>query len=308
MRIAITQAKVVIFFTLLFSTSLTAQNRAFNQNSARSNTKRSFNQNSSRSNNAKMVALEDSWSFGLGTGASFGIDSKENTLFRGNSITTKMFGQYYFGNVGLGLSSGIIPGAIDNGALNTFLVDRKFPRDLVQISQTKPLNAYMLFGPSIRFGKRVEIVASGSGGIFYNMPGGVAINQQGATRALYRFDAGSKTLFPGFSGSFKLSYPLTAGTKFFINTDYLQTKSSARILDPQQGIDVAIEQNRPVKLFTAGIGITKSFGNNRRVLPTVNKREISIDEPGCTPYCYNNCNTTRRQRTANGKQKRDRNR
>jgi predicted lipoprotein with Yx(FWY)xxD motif len=256
-------------------TSLQAQQSTFNQNSSRSNHDRSYNQNSARSNHTRM---SDAWDFGVNTGGSFGVNSNENTLFRGNSIATKMFSKYYFGNWGLGLSGGIIPGTISSSAISKFLVDRKFPADAT-ITNAKPVNSYLLFGPSVRFGHRVQFGAEVNGGMFYNNPGGVVIGQQGAVRPLYRFDNGSKNLFPGFSGNLLIAYPIDHSTRFFINTDYLQTKSSIRLFDPQRGIDVATEQNRDVKLFTVGVGITKSF-NTRRVLPTVNKKEIAIDEGG----------------------------
>ncbi|RTL57367.1 MAG: hypothetical protein EKK37_15080 [Sphingobacteriales bacterium] len=238
-----------------------------------------FNQNSSRSNHTR---LSDAWNFGVNTGGSFGINSNENTLFRGNSIATKMFSKYYFGNWGLGLSGGIIPGTISSSAVSQFLIDRKFPTDAT-ITNAKPFNSYLLFGPSIRFGHRVQFGAEVTGGMFYNNPGGLVIGQQGAVRPLYRFDNGSKNLFPGFSGNLLVAYPIDHSIRFFINTDYLQTKSSIRLFDPQRGIDVVTEQNKDVKLFTVGVGITKSF-NTKRVLPTVNKKEIAIDEAGVPVY------------------------
>lgn len=263
------KVKLVLTTLCLYAyanTSLQAQQPAFNQNSARSNHYR----------------LSDAWNFGVNTGGSFGVNSNENTLFRGNSIATKMFGQYYFGNWGLGLAGGIIPGTISSSAISKFLIDRKFPADAT-VTNAKPVNSYLLFGPSVRFGHRVQFGAEVNGGMFYNNPGGVVIGQQGAVRPLYRFDNGSKNLFPGFSGNLHVAYPIDRTTRFFINTDYLQTKSSIRLFDPQRGIDVATEQNRDVKLFTVGVGITKSF-NTKRVLPTVNKREITIDEGGVHLY------------------------
>ena len=174
-------------------------------------------------------------------------------MFRGNGIASKMFGRYNFGAAGLGFNTGIVPGTVNNTALSSFLTERKFPTDAI-INSTKPLNAYLLLGPSINFGRRVNISADISGGIFYNNAGGVTIAQQGATRALYRFDAGSKNLFPGFSGNINIAYPINNSTRFFINSSYLQSQSSVRLLDPQRGIDIAAEQNRSLKLFTATTG------------------------------------------------------
>ncbi|MES1225133.1 MAG: hypothetical protein ABUT20_57150, partial [Bacteroidota bacterium] len=188
---------------------------------AKSQDLRSFNQNASRSNHSRMMNT-DSWSFGINTGGSFGLKSNDNTLFRGNSIATKMIGRYYFGNIGLGFTSGVTPGTISDNSLNRFITDRKFPRDQLQITKANPFNSYLLFGPSFRFGGKVYVNADIQGGLFFNNSGAVNIVQQGAARSLYRFDGGDKNMFPGFSGSVSINYPLNRTTHFFINTDYLQ--------------------------------------------------------------------------------------
>ena len=257
--------------------------------------------------------VTDTWNFGISSGASFGVNSNENTLFSGNGLATRLFGRYYFGNVGLGLSSGFIPGSINDNSLNNFLAERKLVRDQLQIQTGKPFNGYLAFGPSFRFGNRVQLAADLQGGMFLNNPGNISITQQGAQRATYRFTEGAKNFYPGLSGNINIIYPLSASTHFFLATGYLQSKSSIRLLDLARGVDVPAEQTRNVKLFTVGLGITKSFGTAReaasglatgrkhiagvkyedivttretgsgqasgkRVLPTVNK--ISIDEPG----------------------------
>lgn len=258
---------------------LQAQQPAYNQNNARSNKTKAYNQNEARGKRL----LTDAWNFGIGSGGSFGVNSNENTLFRGNSIATKMFGRYYFGNIGLGLTSGIIPGNISDNSLNNFLTERKLIRDQLQIQSGKPFNGYLAFGPSFRFGNRIQIAADLQGGMFLNNPGSLSIGQLGAQRALYRFDNAGKNFYPGFTGNINIVYPFSKSTNFFLSTDYLQSKSSIRLLDLARGIDVPAEQSRNIKLFTVGVGITKSF-NTKRVLPTVNKKEIAIDESGVHVY------------------------
>ena len=259
-------------------------NRAQDHNSSRSNKTASISMdgsdwNSSRSNKLRTQAqsddggwnstgsngersyLQSGWIFGVHSGVSFAGKSSENSQFRGNGVATQMFGRYYFGNIGIGVSSGIVAGAINNAVLNKFLTERKLQQG--QISKSNPFNSYFLFGPSFKFGERVILNAELQGGMFINNPGSIAISQPGAVRPLYRFEGAGKNLFPGFSGSISLAYPINNSTRFILNTGYLQTKSSINLYDPQRGIDVAIEQDRFVKLFTVGIGITKSFGSKR---------------------------------------------
>jgi hypothetical protein len=246
------------------SRSNKSASRAQDHNSSRSNKSASAqDHNSSRSNKTASKAQQDDWTFGVNSGASFSLRNKESGLFRGNSMATKLFTRYNFGNIGLGFSSGIIPGSISNNALNQFIADRKFQQALV--TKSNPLNSYLLFGPSFRFGNRVIVNTEIQAGMFINNPGTVSIGQTGAVRPLYRFENAGKSVFPGFSGNISLAYPVNNSTRFFINTDYLQSKSSIRLYDPQQGVDVAVEQDRLVRLFTVGAGITKSFGSKKHI-------------------------------------------
>ncbi len=228
------------------------------------------------------------WSFGLQSGASFPIGKSQQTLFRSNSVASRFFANYQSGWAGIGVSTGLLPGTVSQTSINQFLSDRKIQAGTVSIASSNPMNSYFAAGPSFQFGHKFQVQTQLQGGVFFNDPGGVNIVQNGATRSLYRFDGASKNLNPGFAGSLQLAYPLTRTTRFTFNTDFLHTRSSIRLIDLQNGIDQATEQKRTLQLFTAGIGIVKVFGKDKgsgmasgkRVLPTVNKREIAIDEAG----------------------------
>ena len=88
-------------FTLLLTLSLSAQQPIFNQN--------------------------ENWQFGINSGASLGINSKESSLFRGNGFTTGLTSQYFFGAMGLGVNGGFINSKLNTSAINQFMIDRKFP-------------------------------------------------------------------------------------------------------------------------------------------------------------------------------------
>lgn len=231
-------------FTLLFLYSF-AQQKAFNQNSSRSNHTRSF------------INTNDAWSFGLNSGAAFALNSNENTLFRGNSLATKFMGQYYFGPVGIGLNGGIIPGSFSTQAIDAFITDRKFTGSTFTTSN--PFNGYLLLGPSLRLGQRIQLIAEIKGGLFFNQGGSLTIAQQGAVRPLYRFEAGNKNLFPGFNGGLSIAYPVSNSSSIMLTGDYLHSSSSVHMYDPQRGIDVPVELKKKMQLFTAGISFIKTF-------------------------------------------------
>lgn len=234
-----------------------------------------YNQNSARSNNAR--AALGGWNFGLNSGPGFAIGSEEKSLFRGNGINTRFNGDYNFGIVGIGFSGGFSTGSISDNSINSFLAERKIPSDQAIINSSKPSSTYLLAGPTFQFGKQIQLRLQLQGGLFINDPGAVSINQNGVSRPLYRFEAGKSNTFPGFSSALQLAYPIGKDLRFVIHTDYLYSKSSIRLIDLQQGIDVATEQTRNIGLFNTGVGIVKSFSNRNagNGLPT-GKRESKL--------------------------------
>lgn len=203
---------------------------------------------------------KSAWVFSFNPGMGFVVNSHATPGV--NRITTNLSSQYYFGNVGLGITGGIASGSMSSDAINTFLSGRNYPSDAT-ITKSNPSNSYLLFGPAVKFGNKVQFGAELSGGLFLNNTGSLIVTPQGAPRPLYSMENGDKNLYPGFSGNMHIDYPINSSTRFFISTGYLQTKSSTRMIDLQQGIDIPRLQNQDVKIFTAGIGIKKSFGGNR---------------------------------------------
>jgi hypothetical protein len=209
-------------------------------------------------NNHSLFNRNDNWDFGLSSGASFGLNSNEASLFRGNGLVTGLNSQYFFGPLGLGVSGGFINSKLSTAAINQFMIDRKFPQTSL-VTTTPAQNAFLLVGPSLRLGQRAQLIASVKGGMFFNQSGGLIIGQQGAVRALYRFDAGNKSLFPGMNGSLSFSYPVGATSSLLLSTDFLHSSSSIQLFDPQQGIDIPVEQKRKMQTINAGITFIKTF-------------------------------------------------
>ncbi len=218
----------------------------------------SFNQNSARSNRSGIMNNGNDWQFGINSGASLGINSKESSLFRGNGFATGLTGQYFFGAMGLGVNGGFINSKLNTSAIHQFIVDRKFPQTST-ISTSTAQNAFLLVGPSLRLGQRAQFIAAIKGGVFFNQSGGLTIGQQGAVRPLYRFDAGDQSVSPGLNGSLSFSYPVTQTSAIQLYGDFLQSSSSVQLYDPQQGIDIPVEQKRKFQTVNAGISFIKTF-------------------------------------------------
>ncbi len=210
-------------------------------------------------NNRSLFNGNDNWDFGLSSGASFGLKSNEASLFRGNGLVTGLNSQYFFGPLGLGVSGGFMNSKLSTSAINQFMIDRKFPQTST-VTTAPAQNAFLLLGPSLRLGQRAQLIASVKAGMFFNQSGGLIIGQQGAVRPLYRFDAGTKSLFPGMNGSLSFSYPVGATSSLLLSTDFLHSSSSIQLYDPQQGIDIPVEQKRKMQTINAGITFIKTFG------------------------------------------------
>jgi hypothetical protein len=143
-------------------------------------------------------------------------------------------------------------------AINSFMADRKFPAGSA-FSTNSSQNAFMLLGPSFRFGQRIQVLAGLKGGIFFNQSGSLTIGEPGTVRPFYRFDQGPQASYPGWSGSLSFSYPLGHGSSLMLSSEFLQSSSSILLFDPQQGIDIPMEQKRSMQVLTAGISFIKTF-------------------------------------------------
>ncbi|MGO8056272.1 hypothetical protein, partial [Rhizobium leguminosarum] len=80
-----------------------------------------------------------------------------------------------------------VTGSINESAINSFLTERKIDPSQTTISTGKPSNSYLIFGPSFRFGNRIQLMAELQGGMFLNDPGSVSITPNGAQRPVYGY-------------------------------------------------------------------------------------------------------------------------
>ncbi|MXV50068.1 hypothetical protein GS399_03720, partial [Pedobacter sp. HMF7647] len=160
-----------------------------------------------------------------------------------------------------GVSGGFLTGTLDENAVNSLTTAFQFKADQLHQVKSNPFNGYFLAGPSVRFGKRVEVTASVQGGMFLNNPGSMTIGLRGVERSFYSYSGSGSNLYPGFSGSVSIAYPVTTSTRFFIGTDYLQSKSTINSYDPQNGQNIATMQTKDLKLVSVSLGISKSFGS-----------------------------------------------
>ncbi|HKB43914.1 MAG TPA: SdrD B-like domain-containing protein, partial [Chitinophagaceae bacterium] len=166
------------------------------------------------------------------------------------------------------------------------------PPDQLQITKTNQQNMYLLLGPSVRFGKVVELYAHAKGGLFINNSGLVSIQQRGALKAAYRNESTDKNIYPGFLTGLNVQYNTKSDMwSFGIGLDYMNTKSEVNNYDGRRGGGIeALKLSRNISDIVAGFTIRYNIlsprdaasgqSTGRRVLPTVNKREIAIDEPG----------------------------
>ena len=210
--------------------------------------------------NRKPEGVYNPWEVDFATGGTFPFQSGDKDLFRGNGITSKLSAKHFWGNVGLGASSGFMTGKISEPSLNQFLKQRGFSREQTNIGTADPVNAFLLVGPSFRFGSKVSFNVDVQGGLFLNNPGMVDIAMKGEARSFFRFTGGTGNYAPGFSGAMSVRYPLNNSTFFMLHSEYLQTKTNVSWLDLKSGIDIPTQLKRNVSVVTAGVGIVKLFG------------------------------------------------
>lgn len=210
------------------------------------------------------------WDIYAGLNASQGLHKDAAHLFRGPGFSTEMGARYYFGRLGLSVAMGFVTGSADNGSVNDFIRERKYPRDQLRISKSDAVNDYLMIGPSFRFGGRFFVNADLRGGLMVNNPGMLDMTSTESGRSMYRFGGTDRSFFPGFSGDVSLNYAVSRSVRIFVHTAYLQSEASVSLIDVGGGLKEAVRVNRSMKVMSAGIGLTKIFhpggtpGGNRR--------------------------------------------
>lgn len=189
----------------------------------------------------------------------------DSLLFRGSGAGIKFGGDYFFGNVGLGLVSGFSSSAADDALINDFLKRNSIPQDLLVINKSSQQSMYLLIGPSLRWGKSVQLFAHAKGGLFINNGGLVNIQQKGAQRSIYRNEATTKSIYPGFQTGMSIQYSNKAETwSFGFGADYMCTKTQMQNFDLRRGSGVeGLKLSRNISDLMAGISIRYTIKSPR---------------------------------------------
>ncbi|MBL7745151.1 MAG: hypothetical protein JNN00_16875 [Chitinophagaceae bacterium] len=238
-------------FLFFVSSIITAQDqRAFNQNSSRSNHTRAFNQNAARSNSGLIISFTPLYSSATN-------NDKDSLLFRGSGAGFRFGADYFFGKAGISFSSGFGSSSADDAAISRFLKNTSIPQDQLLISKSRQQNMYLLFGPSIRFGDMVEVYAHAKGGLFINNSGLVSIQQRGAQRAVYRNESTDKSIYPGFLTGIGINYKTRSEIwSFGISADYMNTRSEVNNYDIRRGGGIeALKLSRSITDIVTGITV-----------------------------------------------------
>jgi len=241
----------------------------------------SFNQNSSRSNYTHGLSLTVAPVYSSATN-----NSKDSLLFRGTGSGFRVGGDYFFGTAGISFSTGFSSSSASDAAINNFLKNASVPPDQMQVTKAKQQNMYLLLGPSVHFGNKVELYAHAKGGLFINNSGLVNIQQRGAIRPAYRNESTDKNLYSGFLTGLGVQYKTKSDAwSFGIGADYMHTQSEVNNYDARRGNGIEpMKLSGTIQDIVAGISIRYNIFSPRdhasgqstgRVLPTVNKREIT---------------------------------
>lgn len=191
---------------------------------------RTFNQNASRSNHTRL-------SLSISPVYSTPSDSdRDSLLFRGSGAGVKVGADYFFGNVGIGFSSGFISVNADEARINSFLKRASLPANQVDITRARQQNMFFLLGPTVKFGHQIEFFAHAKGGVFINNSGLVSIQQRGADRVAYRNESTDKQVNAGLLAGLGIIYNTKSDLwSFGIGADYLRTKSHVNNYDVRRG-------------------------------------------------------------------------
>lgn len=235
----------------------------------------SINHNSTRSNHfTALHATDPEWVFGIFSGAGTALKGNESNLFRGNGFSGRLSGDYFFGRLGIGITSGFVSGNLNQKQIDAFILERQFIQSRSQV-RSEPFNAYLLGGPSVRIGNRIQLIASVKGGLFFNQVGRMSISPEGASRILYGFESSKDQMQFGLSGGLSLLFDIGKGAAIMLSTDLMQTNTQVQLLDISQGIDIPVTENRNSRVLTSGITLVKKFGTGHGSPDRQNKLGLS---------------------------------
>lgn len=304
-----------IILLLITTDLLQAQDtRAFNQNASRSNhTRRGFNQNASRSNHTRL-----SFSITPVLTSPPPVDGNTDTFsFRGSGGGLRAGADYYFGHLGISFTSGFTSSGIRNDAITNFIQKAGMHNDQVTMNKTKSQQAYILLGPSFRYGNTFALEGTVKGGLFFSNGGMTDIRQKNTGASLYRNEAGNKNAFAGMSYGIRMSYNPASNWAFGIMAEYMHSKTDINNYDSRirQQVEVPVAATVKTRDLVFGISLiykikecrdntpqTRAQNNNTvRSNRTDNAYRVSNDTvPGDAPQTKaQNNNTVRSNRTDN---------
>ena len=188
-------------------------------------------------------------------------------LFRGTGSGLRVGGDYFFGNAGIGFSTGFSSSSASDAAINNFLKNASVPPDQLQITKAKQQNMYLLLGPSLHFGNKVELYAHAKGGVFINNSGLINIQQRGAVRAAYRNESTDKNLYPGFLTGLSVQYKTKSDIwSFGIGADYMHTRSEVNNYDARRGNGVeGMKLSGTIQDIVAGISVRYNIFSPKQI-------------------------------------------
>jgi hypothetical protein len=247
-----------LFLLFIFFKTVAQDQRAYNQNSARSNNAKAYNQNPARSNHGLSISFSPLYSAATKS-------SSDSLLFRGSGAGLRFGADYFFGNAGISFSSGFGTSSPDDATINNFLKHSSIPTDQLLITKTKQQNMYLLLGPSVRFGSKVQLYAHAKGGLFINNSGLISMQQRGAQKVLYRNESTSKNIYPGFLTGLKIQYSTKSDAwSFGIGTDYMHTRTEVNNYDVRRGSGIeALKLSRNITDLVTGITIQYNIRSPR---------------------------------------------
>lgn len=242
---------------------------------------KAYNQNQARSNHTRGLSLSFSPVYSTPLNS-----SKDSLLFRGHGTGFRVGADYFPGPVGIGFNTGFNSTGVHSAGINQFLKNNSIPPDQLVITQAGQQSTYLLLGPSVRFGQVVQLLGSVKAGLFINSGGLVNIQQKGAIRAAYRNEPTGKSVFPGFQTGLSLLYHgQSENWSIGLGADYLGTRTEINNYDARRGGGLeGLKLAQPIREIAASITLRYTIASTRehgsgmatgkRVLPTVNKREI----------------------------------
>jgi hypothetical protein len=147
----------------------------------------------------------------------------------------------------------------DVAAFTDYIYSLGYDESSADLFTSDAQGGFLLFGPVFQTGRRLKVAVDSRVGMFISSPGNASADIRGEGVPIMSVAGSSRTINPGFSGGFSVSYSLSDLISIGLNSEYTGTRTGISYYDGKTR-ETTVKTVPAQNLVTA---LTLSFNLNR---------------------------------------------